>query len=202
MSERSKTPGERLHEWLQGRFTVRSFAVRCGVSPSYISELRTRGRLPSGELRAAIERETSGEIKATDWLARQYDETPVTPRVKREDETPPASEERPSPRELGNTRDELRATVQEIDAVRRKGGLTPNQDAALLGKRTSALTALARQEDRSALEDHPDFDAFTDDALRALEATLAQYGVDATGARSVFAAHLERIEAERQRRAA
>ena len=62
--------------------------------------------------------------------------------------------------------------------------------------------ALLDTPNATALEDHPEFEAFTDDALRALEATLAQYGVDATGARSVFAAHLERIEAERQRRAA
>lgn len=106
------------------------------------------------------------------------------------------------PRDLGNTRDELRATAQEIDAVRRKGGLTPNQDAALLGKRISALTALARQEDRCALEDHPDFEAFVDLSLKALEATLAQYGVSRDGARSVFADHLERLEAERLKRAA
>ena len=194
--------GERLREWIQASGqTFSAFAASAGVHKSIVSFAVNNGRSISRCNAEAISRATNGEISA-DELERQYDETPVTPRVKREDETPPASEERPSPRELGNTRDELRATVQEIDAVRRKGGLTPNQDAALLGKRTSALTALARQEDRSALEDHPEFEAFTDDALRALEATLAQYGVDATGARSVFAAHLERIEAERQRRAA
>jgi DNA-binding transcriptional regulator YdaS (Cro superfamily) len=194
--------GERLREWLvKAGETQDVFSTRAGLSRTNLYFVLTNQRRCSRANAEAISRATNGDISA-DELERQYDETPVTPRVKREDETPPVSEERPLPRELGNTRDELRMTVQEIDAVRRKGGLTPNQDAALLGKRTSALTALARQEDRSALEDHPDFEAFTDDALRALEATLAQYGVDVTGARSVFAAHLERIEAERQRRAA
>lgn len=194
--------GEKLREWLaKAGETQDVFSTRAGLSRTNLYFVLTNQRRCSRANAEAISRATNGDVTA-DELERQYDETPVSPRVKREDETPPASEERPLPRDLGNTRDELRATVQEIDAVRRKGGLTPNQDAALLGKRTSALTALARQEDRCALEDHPDFEVFTDDALRALEATLAQYGVDTTGARSVFAAHLERIEAERQRRAA
>lgn len=194
--------GERLREWLvKAGETQDVFSTRAGLSRTNLYFVLTNQRRCSRANAEAISRATNGDISA-DELERQYDETPVTPRVKREDETPPASKERPLPRELGNTRDELRATVQEIDAVRRKGGLTPNQDAALLGKRATTLSALARQEDRSALEDHPDFEAFTDDALKAIEATLAQYGVDATGARSVFAAHLERIEAERQRRAA
>lgn len=194
--------GERLREWLvKAGETQDVFSTRAGLSRTNLYFVLTNQRRCSRANAEAISRATNGDISA-DELERQYDETPVTPRVKREDETPPASKERPLPRELGNTRDELRATVQEIDAVRRKGGLTPNQDAALLGKRATTLSALARQEDRSALEDHPDFEAFTDDALKAIEATFAQYGVDATGARSVFAAHLERIEAERQRRAA
>lgn len=119
-----------------------------------------------------------------------------------EPEAPPASEDRPTPRALGTTHDELRATVQEIDAVRAKGGLTPNQDAALLGKRASVLAALARLEDRTALEDHPDVDTFLDDVLAALERTLEARGVAAAGARTEFATHLEALEAERARRAA
>ena len=194
--------GEKLREWLtKAGETQDVFSTRAGLSRTNLYFVLTNQRRCSRANAEAISRATNGDIVA-DELERQYDETPVTPRVKREDESPPASEERPLPRELGNTRDELRATVQEIDAVRRKGGLTPNQDAALLGKRTSALTALARQEDRCALEDHPDFEAFVDLSLKALEATLAQYGVSPDGARSVFADHLERLEAERLKRAA
>ena len=186
---------------MQSGQTFSAFAASAGVHKSIVSFAVNNGRSISRCNAEAISRATNGDVTA-DELERQYDETPVTPRVKREDESPPASEERPVPRDLGNTRDELRATAQEIDAVRRKGGLTPNQDAALLGKRISALTALARQEDRCALEDHPDFEAFVDLSLKALEATLAQYGVSRDGARSVFADHLERLEAERLKRAA
>lgn len=193
--------GEKLREWIQASGqTFSAFALSAGVHKSIVSFAVNNGRSISRCNAEAISRATGGAIDAGE-LERQYDETPVAPRVTR-DETPPASEERPLPRELGNTRDELRMTVQEIDAVRRKGGLTPNQDAALLGKRTSALTALARQEDRCTLEDHPDFEAFVETTLLALEATLVQHGVTPDGARSTFADHLERLEAERQRRAA
>jgi DNA-binding transcriptional regulator YdaS (Cro superfamily) len=194
--------GERLREWISVHgLTVTAFALSAGLNKSLVSFALNNSRKISRCNAEAISRATGGEISAEE-LERQYDETPVAPRVKHDEEAPPASEERASPRELGTARDELRSTVQEIDAVRRKGGLTPNQDAVLLGKRTSALTVLVRQEDRCALEDHPDFEVFLADVLAALERTFEARGVAADGARSDFAAHLEAVEAERLRRAA
>lgn len=189
MGTRAHVAAKTLREWLEkNQVNAAELARRCSSGPLHFDRKRIGELLACTHVRAdllaEIERVTAGEVPASLWL----------------EEAAPPSETRP--RELGNTRDELRATVQEIDAVRRKGGLSPTQEAALIGKRTSALMALARQEDRCALEDHPDFEVHIDDVLQALEATISQFGVNPTGARSAFADHLERIEAERQRRAA
>lgn len=181
---------EALRKWLEvERISYSELARRCSSERNkFIAKQITRvvvdGQTPPPQLAGALE-ELLG-IPASVWR----------------EEPPPASEDRPTPRALGTTHEELRTTVQEIDAVRAKGGLTPNQDAALLGKRASVLAALARCEDRAKLEDHPDIDAFLDDVLAALERTLEARGVPSTGARSEFADHLEAIEAERARRAA
>lgn len=167
----------------------------CGVSRTAANQWRdvTKYR-PRPKHWEHIARITGGRVPVEAWESWEL--------LGAEPETPPASEDRPTPRALGTTHEELRATVQEIDAVRAKGGLTPNQDAALLGKRASVLAALARLEDRTAIEDHPEFDAFLEALLSALERTLVARGIDATGARTEFASHLEAIEAERAKRAA
>lgn len=189
-----------LSEWVADQqFVSKADAAvgdACGVSRPAAVQWRLEGKSrPRPKHWEHIERITSGRVPQAAWESWEHLGAP-------EAETPPASEERPTPRALGTTREELRATVQEIDAVRRKGGLTPNQDAALLGKRASVLAALARLEDRTAIEDHPEFDVFLDALLLALERTLATRGLDVTGARSEFADHLDAIEAERARRAA
>lgn len=188
-----------LSEWVADQqFTSKADAAvgdACGVSRPAAVQWRLEGKSrPRPKHWEHIERVTGGRVPQASWESWEH--------LGAEPEPPPASEERPTPRALGTTRDELRATVKEIDAVRSKGGLTPNQDAALLGKRASVLAALARLEDRTAIEDHPDVDTFLDAILSALERTLEARGIPSAGARSEFADHLEAIEAERARRAA
>lgn len=189
-----------LAEWVadQPLVSVADTAIgdACGVSRTAANQWRDVAKYrPRPKYWAIIARVTEGRVPQASWESWEHLGTP-------EAEPPPASEDRPTPRALGTTHDELRATVREIDAVRAKGGLTPNQDAALLGKRASVLAALARLEDRTALEDHPEFEGLLDGILSALERTLAARGIDATGARTEFADHLEAIEAERAKRAA
>jgi hypothetical protein len=119
------------------------------------------------------------------------------------DEAPPES----GPREtilpeLGKTPDEIRESVRRSKALLAKGKLSPTQHAAIEGKILSGLGALARLEERQKLEDHPEFEAFADLVHIALERTLRQFGVEPTGARTVFADHLEAAEVEQQKRAA
>jgi hypothetical protein len=116
---------------------------------------------------------------------------------------PPPSEKRPKePRVRGSTHEELWRTLDEIDDELEDNELSGTARASLLGRKASTLDRISRLEERQKLEDHPDFEAFAEDALRALELTLQSFGVNPDGARSVFADHLERLEAERQRRAA
>lgn len=188
-----------LEEWARSQDVSVSAATEivsdaCKVSRPYAVRWRQTNR-PPAKYWATIQQVTG--LSPTVWETWE-----LLGREEPEIEPESAKVEKAPPRELGTTRDELRGTVQEIDLARNKGGLTPAQVATLLGKRTSALTALARLEDSTALADHPDFDALLSDVLGALERTLTQYGVDPTGARSAFAAHLEAVEAERQRRAA
>lgn len=103
---------------------------------------------------------------------------------------------------LGQTAGELRETAGRLKRLARRKSLSISQQIQIEARLGSILAALARLEDRCALEDHPDFEGFLEDAEKALVATLAHYGVDAKGARTVLAEHFERLEAERLRRAA
>lgn len=162
MVERVKTTGERLHEWLQGRFTVRSFAGRCGVSPSYISELRTKDRLPTSDVRAAIERETDGAFKASDWLERAKEDAPK----------PPKSERRPlssmSPEER------LEAAIQEardeLDVVETDGARASLRSTIIRAERD-----LATLRSKASIELHPQYPAL---CKALIDAVVEVYGAD------------------------
>lgn len=95
------------------------------------------------------------------------------------EEPEPASEERPTAEPdvpLGTTADELRRSVQRLERLARKPGITPAQAATAEGKRVTALTALSRLEERAAIADHPDFTGLLEDLVAAV---VAELGPDA-----------------------
>lgn len=103
---------------------------------------------------------------------------------------------------LGQTADELRETAGRLKRLARRKSLSISQQIQIEARLGAILAALARLEDRMAIEDHPDFEGLLSDILTALERTLDGRGVPVDGVRSEFAGHLEVVEAERQRRAA
>jgi transcriptional regulator with XRE-family HTH domain len=120
----------------------------------------------------------------------------------RADAPPPSSKKQPvAPREFAGTREELLATIQEIDVALR-GDLGEGARANLLGKRTSALLGLSRIEQGGSLEQHPEFEAHKGDIRAALRDTFAELGVDAPVGFRAFAAAVVRQENSRTRRAA
>jgi transcriptional regulator with XRE-family HTH domain len=154
-----------------------------------------KGRIPSLAHAKRIEALAGVDPQAWTWWLREDGANPNT--------EPPPSEKRPrGPRVRGTTHEELWRTLDEIDDELEDNELSGTARASLLGRKASTLDRISRLEERQKLEDHPDFEAFSEDALRALEATLRHFGVEPDGARTVFADHLERLEAERQRRAA
>lgn len=48
--------------------TIKSFAARIGVSPSYLSEIAGHKKHPSLRVAVDIERESGGAIPATYWI--------------------------------------------------------------------------------------------------------------------------------------
>ena len=113
---------------------------------------------------------------------------------------PPPSGSRTIEGKIGATIDELRVGVARLNDLLGKGKLSPGQIAQLEGKRISALTAIARLEERGTLEEHPEFDGFLDLVMLALDETLQHFGVNPSGSRTVFADKIERIEAERAKK--
>lgn len=97
---------------------------------------------------------------------------------------------------LGSTLDELRVGVARLNDLLGKGKLSPSHIAQLEGKRISALTAIARLEERGGIEHHPEWDVFSELVLDALDETLRHFGLDPNGARKVWLDNLVRIEDE------
>jgi transcriptional regulator with XRE-family HTH domain len=170
-----------LEEWAQAEphgVTEASARVAegCGVSRQYVTGWRAGKPVPPKH-RQAIHRVTGISIEVWEtWelLGREEpEETP--PSGEREADGPAAP--------LGTTAAELRATIQRIDAVLRKRSITPAQEGQLLGKRTTALGALARLEDRQAIEDHPDAEPFLEDVVQALLDVLGPDAPEGIGAR-------------------
>lgn len=186
-----------LDEWAHGEphgitEACARLAEACGVTRQLVSTWRNEKR-PAPKHWATIARVTNLEPRV--WETWELLGAP-------EPEAPPESEKRTTePAQLGTTKAELLETVRQIDRAL-GGSLADGARANLLGKRTSALVAVSRLEERGELEDHPDYDAHLELVLDALEATLEQYGVVPGGARTAFVDHYERLEAKRQRRAA
>lgn len=169
--------------------TYQNVADALAVTKPAISNWKA-GRLPGEATRKHVELLADVPPDAWTWWVRSEGAADSSPESERRPSAPEAL------RELGTTRDELRATVRSIDRVRAKGGLSPAQEATLLGKRTSALTALARLEERQSLEDHPDFDALLEDIIGAVVDVL---GPDAP--EGIEARIADQLEARAQMRA-
>ena len=135
-------------------------AMRLGVSKTLVSLVQNGERSASPEFRAKC-LEAYG-IPLEDWDRPDPDLAPDP-----EPAPPPKSEQRPA-RKLGSTREELWATVEDIDRELRGGALSSSQRASLLGKRAGTLSAIARMEKSAALEEHPDFEAFRADIIASI----------------------------------
>lgn len=136
-------------------------AMRLGVSKTLVSFVQNGERTPSDQFRTAC-LEAYG-IALELWQQPDPECATVVSQ-----EPAPASEKRPA-RKLGTTREELWATVEEIDTELRGNGLSSTARASLIGKRSNTLGAIGRLEKAQALEDHPDFEAFRADILGAIK---------------------------------
>jgi transcriptional regulator with XRE-family HTH domain len=134
--------------------------MRLGFSKALISLVQNGERSASEQFRAKCLEAYA--IPLEDW-AREDPES-ITP----ECAVQPVSEKRPA-RKLGTTREELWATVEEIDTELRGNSLSSTARASLIGKRSNTLGAIGRLEKAQALEDHPDFEAFRADILGAIK---------------------------------
>lgn len=104
--------------------------------------------------------------------------------------------------ELRSETEELRESVARAKLLLKHPEISVKQRLDAEGRIQVGLSTLARVREQRKLEEHPEFEAFSEMTLAAVEATLEHYGLSCDGARTVFAEHLERLEAERQRRAA
>ncbi len=190
-----------LDTWRGGR-GYREIARDLGCSAGVLTTWK-QGRVP---VKTYLEKlETMADIAPNAW---QFwvclDPTKAAASSERPKSDPPPSGSRSFAVEggkIGATIDELRVGVARLNDLLGRGKLSPGQVAQLEGKRISALTAIARLEERASLEEHPDFDGFLDLVLSAFEQTIREhYGLDPTGARTAFAGYVERIEAERTRK--
>lgn len=190
-----------LDEWKRRLgLGVRDVASKVGCAHGTVSNWIRGERTPLDGQRKVLEEVTGGEVPATWWFywtlgAGLEDDRPPP--------LPPASEKRPAapPRELGSTHAELIETVREID-VALKGQLADGPRANLLGKRTSALVAIARIENSGALKDHPEFAAHKEDIKAALRDTLDAHGISRADGIRTFRDALVKHEKSRTRKAA
>lgn len=135
--------------------------MRLGVSKALVSLVQNGERTASEQFRAKCLEAYS--IPLEDWAREDPESVTTTP-----SEAQPVSEKRPA-RKLGTTREELWATVEDIDTELRGGNLSATQRASLIGKRSNTLGAIGRLEKAQALEDHPDFATFKADILGAIK---------------------------------
>ncbi len=183
-----------LDKWRDGK-GYREIARDLGCAPANLS-LWKQGKTP---VKAYLEKlEKMADIPPIAWqywvcldptkAAATSDEPPAS--------NPPASESRAIKGKIGATIDELRVGVARLNDLLAKGKLSPSHIAQLEGKRISALTAIARLEERAKLEDHPEWPNLIEMVLDALDETLRHFGLDPNGARKVWLDKLERIEDE------
>ncbi len=112
-------------------------------------------------------------------------------------EQEPASEERPAfaPRELGTTLEELWETVAGIDSDLQSKGITVSQRTGLRKARSSALSSIARLEERQAIHEHPDYGPLVEDLVTAVVVELGPNAPDGIEAR--IADRLEALQVQR-----
>lgn len=172
---------DQLSKWLATeQISFQELARRCSsernkFDAKAITRVVTERKKPTPHLAGALERVTGIEVGA--WEPR-----------------PPESERRAAtPRELGTTKAELLETIRLIDLAL-AGKPSDTALANLAGKRTSALIAISRLDERASLEDHPEFPAKLEIILDALDATLRQFGVEPVGAREAFVGHVDALE--------
>lgn len=137
--------------------------MRLQCAAPYVSQLQNGIRTPSDEMKRRC-------LEAYAIPLEQWDTPDIEHLVEadHDPETPSKSEKRPA-RKLGSTREELWATVEDIDAELRGSALSSSQRASLLGKRAGTLSAIARMEKSAALEEHPDFAQFLADVRGAIK---------------------------------
>lgn len=165
--------------------------MRLQCAAPYVSQLQNGIRSPSDEMKKRCLEAYA--IPLEDWDRADPEHT-VEPDP--EPTPPPASEKRPA-RKLGSTREELWATVEDIDTELRGSALSSSQRASLLGKRAGTLSAIARMEKTAALEEHPDFAGHREDIKAALRETLETIGADKAQAFDIFRKALVKHEKAR-----
>jgi transcriptional regulator with XRE-family HTH domain len=184
-----------LDAWRTERnLTYRELADKLGCAAGGITGWKN-GRPPSGLHLDRIE--ALARIDRDAWTWWTQDE-PLDASA-RPSSPPPASERRaaapPAETPLGTTPDELRASASRCKALAKQAGLSPTQQAQLEGKTISALTALARLEERQAIHEHPDFAPLVEDLVLAVRSALGPDAPD--GIESRIADELERLQATR-----
>lgn len=161
--ERERTVGERLREWIaESTLSQRAFAGRCGVAPPRITEAIQMDKVPSAQLREAIERETHGAIRAAAWL-----ESPK----RRHSSPPPRSDRHPGSSDpierLERTLDEHRA---ELDLLETDGAR-----ASMRATIQRSEVQLAEMRLRAPIDRHPAYGALVADLA---DAALEVYGAE------------------------
>ena len=193
-----------LEEWKKRLgLGVRDIAAKVGCANGSISNWIRGERIPLDGQRRVIEEVTGGEVPASWWFwwtlgAGLEDDRPSR------SAPAPVSEKKPvaKRRELGSTHGELVGTVQEIDIALQGSDLADTARANLLGKRTSALVAIARIENNGALKDHPEFEAHKEDIKAALRDLITTHGIDLAAGIRTFRDALVKHERARTRKAA
>jgi len=176
--------------WREGR-GYREISRDLGCSPGVLSTWKS-GRVPAKVYLEKLEKMADiAPIAWQHWVcldptkaAATSDEPPAS--------NPPASESRKIQGKIGATIDELRVGVARLNALLGRGKLSPGQIAQLEGKRISALTAIARLEERGGLEHHPEFDQFCSDTLDAFKETITAFGVELLPAQRMFSSIMRR----------
>ena len=189
--------GWQLFDAWRGERGYREISRDLGCSPGVLSTWKS-GRVPAKVYLEKLEKMADiAPIAWQYWVCLDPTKAAAT-----SDEPtaadPPESGSRTIEAKIGSTLDELRVGVARLNDLLGKSKLSPGQIAQLEGKRISALTAIARLEERGGLKDHPEYDAFCDMALDALDETLRHFGLDPRDARMLWVDKLERIEAERK----
>lgn len=177
--ERERNVGERLREWIaESTLSQRAFAGRCGVAPPRITEAIQMDKVPSAQLREAIERETHGAIRAAEWL-----EAPK----RRPSSPPPRSDRHPASNDpIERLEQAIREAREELELAEADGARASLRATIIRAERDLAKLRLEASIDR-----HP--------AYASLVADLADAALEVYGAEKLeeLAEAIERRQAAR-----